>query len=114
MWLDGVDGAELERTARDALELRTTIPGSTAMPTEAELFSYTVYDGGAIVLHALRRVLGDDAFFATLRSWVADNTGTSRTTEQFVTHVETENPGFDHGFWDDWLYTDRPPSSYPD
>ena len=75
MWVDGVDGADLERTAQKALEIRAMIPGSTARPTEAELFSFTVYDGGAIVLHALRRVLGDDAFFATLRSWVADNDG---------------------------------------
>ena len=113
MWVDGVDGADLDRTAQNALEIRAMIPGSTAMPTEAELFSFTVYDGGAIVLHALRRVLGDDAFFATLRSWVADNTGMSRTTEDFVAHVEAENPGFDDDFWDAWLYTDRPPSSYP-
>ena len=114
LWLDGVHGADLERTAQGALEFRAMFPGSTAMPDEPELFSYTVYDGGAIVLHALRRTLGDDAFFATLRSWVADNWGTSRTTEEFVAHVEAENPGFDRGFWDDWLYPDLPPASYPD
>ena len=42
------------------------------------------YDGGAVILHALRKTIGDDLFFTLLRRWVADNNGTSRTTEDFV------------------------------
>lgn len=117
LWLDGIDdadGGDLDRTAQVALVQRAIIRGSTARPSADELFAFTVYDGGAVVLHALRKVLGDDAFFATLRSWVSENVGTSRTTDDFIAHVEATNPGFDHGFWDAWLNAEVPPFAYPD
>ena len=63
-------------------------PGSgdpTGRPSDAEdLFGFDRYDGGAVVLHALRHEIGDDAFFALLQRWVAENSGTSRTTADFV------------------------------
>ena len=49
-----------------------------------EMFGYNSYDGGAVILHALRQTIGDDLFFTLLRRWVTDNIGTSRTTEDFV------------------------------
>jgi aminopeptidase N len=113
LWLAGDGERELEQRATSALIQRSMIVGATATPSIDDLFGFTVYDGGAIVLHALRKVLGDDSFFATLRSWVADNAGTSRTTEDFVAHVEQENPGFNGDFWAQWLYAESPPSDFP-
>ena len=53
-------------------------------PPATTLFGPQVYDGGAAVLHALRREVGDGTFFAILRQWVATTTDASVTTEDFV------------------------------
>jgi aminopeptidase N len=77
------------------------------------MFGFLVYDGGALVLHALRLALGDEAFFSTLQTWVSENTGTSRTTEDFVEHVRTKNPDLDEGFFAEWLYAETVPTEFP-
>ncbi|CAN5435440.1 M1 family metallopeptidase [soil metagenome] len=49
-----------------------------------------VYRRGALTLHALRRTVGDDAFFALLKSWVATHSGGTVTTSDFVSHCVAE------------------------
>ena len=49
-----------------------------------QLFGSQVYEGGAAALHALRLTVGDDTFFTILRRWVADHSGSSATTEDFI------------------------------
>ena len=72
------------------------------MPTTCS--GSTRYDGGAVVLHALRREIGDDAFFTLLQRWVAENAGTSRTTADFIALAD-EVAGRDlTAFFDDWLF----------
>ena len=39
------------------------------------MFQVNSYDGGAVILHALRKTIGDDLFFTLLRQWVTDNNG---------------------------------------
>ena len=63
-------------------------PSRRASRRVGNLFGFERYDGGAVVLHALRREIGDDAFFTLLQRWVADNDGTSRTTEDFIALAE--------------------------
>ncbi len=48
------------------------------------MFDDRVYKRGALTLHALRLTVGDEAFFALLRSWVADNRGGTVSTADFV------------------------------
>ncbi len=57
-------------------------------PGPDDLFSRGVYDRGALVLHALRRTIGDEAFFDTLRAWHAEYQYSSATTEDFVALAE--------------------------
>ncbi|WP_370290824.1 M1 family metallopeptidase [Nocardioides sp.] len=52
-------------------------------PGPEDMFDDRVYKRGALALHALRRHLGDDAFFDLLRRWVADHSGTSVVTDDF-------------------------------
>jgi aminopeptidase N len=42
---------------------------------------------GALGLHALRLAVGDDAFFALLRSWVTDNRSRTVSTADFLAHT---------------------------
>ena len=65
------------------------------------------------MLHALRREIGDDAFFTLLQRWVAENDGTSRTTEDFIAaRRRGRRPGPD-GVLRDWLYAEQVPAVYP-
>jgi aminopeptidase N len=111
MWLDHVGLLPLQQSADAALAGRGV--GSTASPSAESLFTFDSYEGGAVILHALRKTVGDDLFFALLRRWVADNNGQSRTTEQFVS-LASEVAGRDlTEFFDTWLYADTPPDTFP-
>jgi aminopeptidase N len=51
------------------------------------MFDDRLYKRGALTLHALRLVLGDDGFFGMLREWVARHRFGTVTTAQFTEHV---------------------------
>lgn len=61
-----------------------------ADPGPELMFDDRIYKRGALTLHALRRTVGDEAFFALLRSWVAAHSGGTVTTSEFVTHAVRE------------------------
>ena len=58
-----------------------------ADPGPELMFDDRVYKRGALTLHALRRTVGDDAFFDVLRTWVATHAGGTVTTSDFVSHA---------------------------
>jgi len=72
-----------------------------------------VYEGGAVVVHALRREIGDDAFFTLLRRWVADNNDQSRTTDDFIALAEEVSGTRLGSFFDEWLFAVSVPQRYP-
>ena len=76
LWLDHIGLWDLEAQAEANLRQRQSPTEPTGEPTRGNLFGYERYDGGAVVVHALRGQLGDEAFFELLRRWVADNDGT--------------------------------------
>jgi aminopeptidase len=51
------------------------------------MFDDRVYKRGALLLHALRLVAGDDTFFTLLRTWVERNLYGSVTTAMFEAHA---------------------------
>jgi len=113
LWLDHTGLFPLEAQADTNLAFRQDFTGSTAEPSVDDLFGYERYDGGAVVLHALRLEMGDDAFFTLLQRWVADNNGTSRRTEDFVA-LASEVVGRDlTTFFDAWLFAEDIPDQYP-
>ncbi|AGZ41388.1 M1 family metallopeptidase [Actinoplanes friuliensis] len=59
-----------------------------ADPGIARMFDPLVYKRGALTLHALRKKIGDESFFACLRSWVAEHQHATVTTEQFREHAQ--------------------------
>lgn len=73
------------------------------------MFDDRVYKRGALALHALRRTVGDESFFALLRTWVARYAGTSVSTADFESlAAEVCGPGLEELF-DDWLRTEPLP-----
>ena len=77
-----------------------------ADPGRAHLFE-RVYDRGPTAVHALRTRMGDEAFFAMLRSW-AQRPG-ARSLEDFRRHADEATPEDLSGLFREWLdEADRP------
>ncbi|MFE9613954.1 M1 family metallopeptidase [Streptomyces sp. NPDC006012] len=73
------------------------------------LFATPVYDRGAMVLHELRRAVGDTTFFRILREWPTQHRDGHGTTAEFVSLAEQES-GKDLGaLFQTWLYEDGKP-----
>jgi aminopeptidase N len=72
-----------------------------------------LYDKGSLMLHALRRTVGDDAFFDTLRRWTRDHAYGNASFPQFEA-LAAEVSGKDlKGFFDAWAHgTTIPPKQY--
>lgn len=75
-----------------------------------------VYDGSALVLYALRRTIGTDAFRTLERRWVAEHRDGTATTADFVA-LAGEVAGRDlTAFFRGWLYEAKTPAmpGHPD
>jgi aminopeptidase N len=78
-------------------------------PGVADLFANPVYVRGGMTLQALRMTIGDDAFFAVLRTWAAEHADGNVTTAQFVALAERISGKQLGQLFQDWLYgTTRP------
>jgi aminopeptidase N len=79
-------------------------------PGTAHLFGAGAYQRGAMTLQALRRTIGDPAFFGLLKSWPAEHRNGNGTTGEFIAAAQTAS-GKDLGsFFETWLSgTTKPP-----
>lgn len=112
LWFGELGIADVDDTARNTLGGLPAAGWPLAEP--AELFGTVVYDGGATALHALRLTVGDDAFFAGLRSWVTTFADGAATTREFQAVMEATSGRDLDGFFQDWIYSRSVPSSFPD
>ena len=83
--------------------------GPVALPNAATLFSFNVYHGGALVLYALRQVVGDATFQRIERGWTQHYRDQSAGTADFIA-LASQIAGRDlTAFLRDWLYGERTP-----
>jgi aminopeptidase N len=84
-----------------------------AKPTSAAHISDSpVYERGAMVIHKIRRTVGDDAFYDIIQGWAAAHRHGNADTADFTAYVEKKAPDKDFsGIWKDWLYGDGKPAS---
>ncbi|MFE2279509.1 M1 family metallopeptidase [Streptomyces sp. NPDC059454] len=120
LWEEDHGGATAQRTF-DALYAGGYFPDAEtnealwsfppAEPPDAAHISATpVYWRGAMVLHKVRRTVGDDAFRALLRGWAREHRHGNADTGDFTSYVEKSAPGEDFaGIWEDWLYGEGRP-----
>ena len=59
-------------------------PAPLGDPGMAHMFDDWVYKRGALLLHTLRRTIGDESFFGLLREWIARYSGRTASTADFV------------------------------
>lgn len=111
LWSEHAGGLQLDSYAASAAARRGRTP--TGKPTVADMFGINSYDGGAVVLHALRRTVGDQAFFTIMRQWVQANKYASRRTADFITLAERVSGTSLTEFFKAWLYADEVPAEFP-
>jgi aminopeptidase N len=91
--------------------------GPVARPTSADtLFSFEAYHGGALVLYALRQVVGAATFGRIERAWLRTYEGRSASTDDFIA-LASKVAGRDlGGFLRRWVFgTKTPPMpGHPD
>ncbi|MEV0279059.1 M1 family metallopeptidase [Streptomyces sp. NPDC050610] len=80
-------------------------------PSGAEVSDSPVYGRGAMVLHKVRKAVGDKVFFATVRAWVKDHRHGNADTAQFIRHCEEQSGKDLGGVFDTWLRAKGKPSS---
>ena len=112
LWLEAAGFSTVEAFATDALGALPDAGGPVARPDE--LFGAVSYDGGAIVLHALRSSIGDEDFFAGLQAWVAEHLDGAATTDDLQDVFERVSGRDLEPFFDAWVATEERPDRYPE
>ena len=79
-------------------------------PGRDDAFDTAIYDRGAMTLHALRRLIGDEPFFRLLKEWIAAHAGGNVTTSQFIEHAERVAGRELDDFFRAWLYARAKPA----
>jgi Peptidase family M1 domain len=70
---------------------------------DGRIFRALVYNKGAAVLHMLRRMLGDEVFFRSLRRFYADHHFAKASTSDLRAAFEQESGRSLDGFFDRWI-----------
>ena len=109
LWLEH-EGAATVQQSFDRRYARFDWTEPTGRPGVDGLFGPAVYQRGAMTLHALRRTIGDEAFFGLLKSWPAEHRNGNVTTAQFIAAAEKASGKDLDKLFQAWLYgTTRPP-----
>ena len=109
LWLVEQYGADAYNNFISALlpsDYSLTAPGK---PEITELFGWSVYARGALVLHALLNEVGDDAFFAILRRFYSENAYGNVSSQDFIALAERLSRRDLQDFFAAWLYGDTMP-----
>ncbi|HEY1840128.1 MAG TPA: M1 family metallopeptidase [Mycobacterium sp.] len=76
-----------------------------ADPGPRDMFDDRVYKRGALTLHALRRRLSDEKFFALLKDWTTRYRHANVSTDEFTGLAAGYCNESLSGLWDSWLYS---------
>ncbi|MFC9972784.1 M1 family metallopeptidase [Spirillospora sp. NPDC127200] len=82
----------------------------TADPGRDNIFHPTVYERGAMTLHALRKEIGDKAFFKIVKAWPEANKYGNASTADFIKFCERRSGRQLDGLFAKWVYTSGKPS----
>jgi aminopeptidase N len=107
-WTEAAGGATTAEQFRDfadepASRDRIWDPPPAVIPSPGKLFSESVYVRGAMALEALRQRIGDEAFYATLRAWVAQRAYGNGTIDEFIALAEAQSAEDLDGLFQTWL-----------
>jgi aminopeptidase N len=72
--------------------------------TPSDLFDHHLYEKGGLVLHMLRRELGDELFYRAIRHYLATCKGKNVVTADFERAIEEATGRSMDWFFDQWVY----------
>jgi aminopeptidase N len=109
LWFEHVGGRQAYFDYMQSRRLSWPFLGTVYDPSD--LYGITVYWKGSWVLHMLRWVMGDEAFFDALRSYAADVRFAYRNanTEEFRAVCESFHGASLERFFDQWIHSDGQP-----
>ena len=112
LWLEHVGQAtaqeSFDRTYQAAADAFWMVaPGE---PGVSSLFGSAVYRRGGMTVHALRRVVGDDAFFRILKAWTSERRNGNGTTTEFIALSERISGKPLRPLFEAWLYQKTKPA----
>ncbi len=88
--------------ARDRVERRPIVTKGYSIPME--LFDAHIYQKGSLVLHMLRRALGEEPFRRCLAEYIKRHAGGNVQTEDLIAVVADVTGRNLEGFFDQWVY----------
>jgi len=92
------------------IQMNTYFPLTlTGEPPKDDLYRNEVYRGGALVYHALRLQVGDDAFFKIIRTYLDRYGGGYAGTDEFIAIAEEISGQNLQEFFDTWLLSSKLP-----
>ena len=105
LWSEESGGRAADARARDHWKKLAAKPQDLVLgdPGPDLMFDDRVYKRGALLLHALRLTVGDDTFFALLRTWVERHRYGSVTSAMFEAHAAEVCARPLGEFFDAWL-----------
>ncbi|MEU5691500.1 M1 family metallopeptidase [Actinosynnema sp. NPDC020468] len=86
------------------------LPGDPGVDKQ---FDGAVYDRGALTLHALRKAVGDDAFFSILKKWTAKKAYSDGSIEEFIALAQQVSGKDLKQLFQTWLFTKGKPATAP-
>ncbi|MGW5609813.1 M1 family metallopeptidase [Streptomyces sp. NPDC003753] len=89
LWSERSGGPTAAQLAATAHRKLSSLPQDLRLadPGRKRMFDDRLYERGGLVLHAVRCVLGDEAFFRMLRGWAGVHRGGTVTTGAFTAHA---------------------------
>ncbi|MBX9920535.1 MAG: M1 family metallopeptidase, partial [Mycolicibacterium frederiksbergense] len=107
LWSEESGGPSADERARSYHRRLKDSPQNLLLtdPGPADMFDDRVYKRGALTLHALRGVIGDDNFFALLRDWTTRYRHSTAVTDDFTGLAANHADVSLRALWDRWLYS---------
>ncbi len=111
LWLEHTGGSTAHDTAQRVRDRLGSQTPQTGDPGVDHMFDVpAVYARGALTLEAVRRTIGDDAFFTALRTYASRFAGKNVTTNDFIDVVDGASGRDLHDLFDQWLYRAEVPA----
>ncbi|WP_246002847.1 M1 family metallopeptidase [Nocardia tenerifensis] len=116
LWPERKNGADVDKMYRDTIARHRDDAQYWRVPLHDAGRGHefeSVYDRGPLFMHALRRQLGDQTFFAAVRDFYLGHERRSTSMAEFCTFIQTKSATRLDGFFDAWLHgTTMPAEQY--
>lgn len=107
LWFEHAHGRPVHESARSHYQVLARKKQDIMLgdPGTRDMFDDRVYKRGALTVHALRRLVGDEVFFRTVRDYLTASQHSVVTPEDLISRVKKEaaDPAAVDALLDEWL-----------